>query len=500
MAYIFGVASQEHDLYRIWRDFMTGCGRPGQIEFSGTGNGRVNNLIYPDGSPLLYETVTLTCVTAEARKGTFSVQASSSGTLPDAVVGQVYKHTSIEFYLDFGLTDFAPGDTFTLRAASKPANKAGFSRVQGRPDTVTETFTLTCSRAGVQGGLPAQFSVQGSVSGSLPTLTQGTLYEATPIRLLLAADTSANQYAVGETLTLRTRINHLREVGQHWATLRQVASLTTTQFGKPIYDGDSELVLKGPGLSGTDEIFYGMQRFWSDGDARAHWNHYPMAGFVPALAIADQPQVQGGSSANATRACHTMWSQAIPYTIIASGRRFILLTRSNIYYSQSYQGFILPSTLPKYWGYPYFSGGTGDNRNISWSSLPSSRSAFWNYLGESEGGSAYVLAEDKGWRTIYGSNVEQISQYPVSRHVANAAYPHSEQQMFQLRNNLDGSVPLFQVQITPNRGFLDGVFAVPGRDGRQPEEIIVTREGKRLLVAQNHHRSGFNDFCAFALE
>ncbi len=45
MAYIFGVASQEHDLYRIWRDFLTGCGRPGQIEFSGAGNGRLNHLI-----------------------------------------------------------------------------------------------------------------------------------------------------------------------------------------------------------------------------------------------------------------------------------------------------------------------------------------------------------------------------------------------------------------------------------------------------------------------
>ena len=500
MAYIFGVASQEHDLYRIFRDFMTGCGRPGQIEFSGTGNGKLNNLIYPDGSALMYETVTVTCVTAEPRKGTFSVQATGTGALPDAVVGQVYKIAGIEFYLDFGSVDFAPGDTFTLRAGSKPANKVGFSRVQGRVNTVTETITLTCTRAGVQGGQPAQFSVAGDVSGALPALTQGTLYEANPIKLLLPLDATANQYAVGDTITLRTRINSLRQAGQHWATLRQVPSTATVQFGKTVYDGDSELVLKGPGLSGTDEIFYGMQRQWSDGDARANWNHFPMAGFVPNLSLSDQPQMQGGNSPSAARASHTMWSQSIPYTIIANGRRFILLTRSNIYYSQSYQGFILPSTLPKYWGYPYFSGGTGDSRDPTWSSLPSARSAFWNYLGENGGGSAWVLDEAKRWNLVYGANVEQTGPYPLSRHTPTTAYPHSEQQMAGLRNNLDGTVPLFQVQITPNRGFLDGVYAVPGRDGRQPEEIIVTREGKRLLVAQNHHRSGFNDFCAFALE
>ena len=117
MAFIFGVATQEADLYKIFRDYISGCGRPGKVVRSGTGNGELNNLIYPQGSAVLYETITLTCVSVATRGGTFSVVGSASGVLPDAVVGTVYKHALVEFYIDFGSTDFALGDSFTLTAA-----------------------------------------------------------------------------------------------------------------------------------------------------------------------------------------------------------------------------------------------------------------------------------------------------------------------------------------------------------------------------------------------
>ena len=68
MAFIFGVATQEADLYKIFRDYISGCGRPGKVVRSGTGNGELNNLIYPQGSAALYETITLTCVTAGPRQ------------------------------------------------------------------------------------------------------------------------------------------------------------------------------------------------------------------------------------------------------------------------------------------------------------------------------------------------------------------------------------------------------------------------------------------------
>lgn len=504
MAFIFGVASQEADLYKILRDFVTGCGRPGKIVRAGTGTGEVNNLIFPLSSTGAYETFTLTCVSTAARGGTFGVVGSASGTLPDAVVGQVYKHAKIEFYLDFGPVDYELGDTFTITCASKPSGKAGFGRFGGGPQAVTETWTLLCTSPGqqeiegVQPFIPAVFSVTGSVTGGLADLTQGVNYENSSLRLRVANDpTSSSQYIVGETITFEMTINPLRALGQHWATLRKTPDNATLQFGKAVEDTDLELILVGPGLSGDDAVYWGMTRAWNDASAYAVWTHWGMSGYIPSMPINEQPLVQGGQSG--VKPIHTFWSQQVPYTIIASGRCFKVLTRSNTYYSQSYQGLYLPSTLPKYNGYPYFSGGTGDTRSTFWSALSSNRASFWNYLGDTNGCSAYALTEVKGWPAMIGERTEQSGTIP-NYYGPYAVWPYHQRGMYDMRLNLDGSLPMFQCQLTPNMGFLDGVYAIPGRDGRQPEEIVVNRDGRRMVVVQNHHRAGFNDFCAFTLE
>ena len=510
MAFIFGVATQEADLYKIFRDYISGCGRPGKVVRSGTGNGELNNLIYPQGSAALYETITLTCVSVATRGGTFSVVGSASGVLPDAVVGTVYKHALVEFYIDFGSTDFALGDSFTLTAAVKPSSRAGFSKIKGKPGTKTETITLTCVTAGqreiagTQPFLPAVFDVSGSVSGTLPQLTQTVDYNPTVINLVLGAvPTSTDQYTVGQTITLETTINPLRAVNQQWAVLRRTPDGASSQFGNAVDDTDSELVIVGPGLAGADTVYYGMVRAWSDSEARAHWTHYGITGYIPNVSMVEQPTLQGGQTG--VKPIHTFWSLNIPYVIIASGRCFKVLTRSNIYYSQSYAGFALPNSLPKYWGYPYVIGGCGDSRDNLWSSLPIGRASFWNYKGNTSGGSGYLLDETRTWQNLLGDNSEigEGATYESSAYMRwgkhFSVYPSGSRYMYDLRANLDGSVPVFRQALTPNYGFLDGVYAVPGRDGRQPEEIMVMRDGRRMYITQNHHRSGFNDFCAFEL-
>lgn len=509
MAFIFGVATQEADLYKIFRDFLTGCGRPGKAVKTGTGNGQVNNLLFPEGGTGMYQTFTLTCVSTAVRGGTFGVVGSVSGTLPDATVGQVYKNPNLEFYLDFGTVDFVLGDQFVITCATKPASKPIFAHFTGGQEIATELVTMICTSAGVksipgvQAYVPAQFSVDGSVSGGLPDLTQGTLYENSALRCLLADEPlSDHQYGLGDVITVEMQINPLRSINQHWSVLRkaQIAA-GTLQFGVPQQNTDQELVVVGPGLSGDDSVYYGMTRAWNDSDASANWVHFGIAGYIPSMPINEQPIVQGGLSG--VRPIHAFWSLNIPYAIIASGRCFKLLTRSNIYYSQSYQGLFLPSTQPKYQGYPFFSGGCGDTRSILWSALSANRSSFWNYTGDSGGASAWTLRENKTWNAVWGDQTEANkpgSGPNLPNYTHPMAYPQAQRAMYDLRNNLDGTVPLMQVQLTPNLGFLDGVYAVPGRDGRAPEEIIVNRDGSRMLVVQNHHRSGFNDFAAFTLE
>ena len=504
MAFILGTATNEGELYKIVRDFLSGCARPGKVQFSGTGTGKLNNLLYPDNSPGVFEQFTLTCQNSAPRGGSFSVVGSVSGVMPDATVGQTYKHPLVEFYIDFGVTDYAVGDVFTITCGTRPSGTPNFTELKGGHEMGTELLTLTCIVAGqqhipgVQPFIPAQFSVAGSVSGTLPNLTQGTLYANSYLRALLASEaTSASQFAIGNEITIDFVQNPLRALGQHWEILRKVPTSTDQQFGQTVRDMDAELVMKGPGLSGDDEIFWGVTRNWSDSNANAYWTHYGLAGYIPSMPMNEQSGVQGGQSGH--RPIHTFWSLNVPYVLIASGRCFKLLTRSNIYYSQSYQGLFLPFTLPAYYGYPYVSGGTGNTANTMWSSLPSARSSFWNFLGADNAvSSCQIMSEAMGWEGMYGDSSERSTNYS-SWHAVNGVSPYTQNQMYDLRANLNGEVPLFRAQPTPNRGELDGVFAVPGRDGRQPEEILVNRDGSRAYVVQNHHRSGFNDFCAFIL-
>lgn len=505
MAFIFGVATQEGDLYKILRDFLAGAATPGQYTYSGTGTGDLNNLRLNPKHDGAYEEYVLTCESVAPRGGTFGVVGSRSGVLPDATVGTVYKTPHVEFYIDFGDVDFALGDRFVITTLTGELNRPRFAHLMGGPEMGTDVVTLTCTREEtINPPVPAMFSVQATSIGELPALTQGEWYRNQYLTLLLeSASTESSRFLVGDEIKIPFTRNPLRQANQHWQILRKTLISDPQQFGVTVPDMDSELVMRGPGLSGDDSVYWGMTRHWNDSTAAAWWVHYGMGGYIPNMPMNEQALVQGGQTG--VRPIHTFWSLNIPYTIIASGRCFKVLTRSNIYYSQSYQGLMLPTSMPKYYGYPYFSGGTGHTRSTMWSALSSARASFWNYLGNTQGStsgesSAYVVKDDRTWGAINGSWIETVSNPVRPNFNSNVSYPYAHQGMYDLRANLDGTVPLLPIQLSPNLGQLDGVFAVPGRDGRQPEEILVNSDGSRALVVQNHHRSGFNDFCAFILE
>lgn len=495
MAFIFGVATQEGDLYKILRDFLAGAATPGQYTYSGTGTGNLNNLRLNPKHDGAYEEYVLTCESVAPRGGTFGVVGSRSGVLPDATVGTVYKTPHVEFYIDFGDVDFALGDRFVITTLTGELDRPRFANLMGGPEMGTDVVTLTCTQEEtIDPPVPAMFSVQATSIGELPPLTQGEWYRNQYLTLFLeSASTESSRFLVGDEIKIPFTRNPLRQANQHWQILRKTLISDPQQFGVTVPDMDSELIMRGPGLSGDDSVFWGMTRNWNDSTAAAWWIHYGMGGYIPSMPINEQPLVQGGQTG--VRPAHTFWSLPIPYTIIASGRCFKVLTRSNIYYSQSYQGLMLPSSMPKYYGYPYYSGGTGLSNNLMWSALDSNRASFWNPTGTTATG--YVVGDDRTWVSMHGSIIETSNRPNFG---PNIMYPYAHQGLYELRSNLDDTVPQFPVQLSPNRGQLDGVFAVPGRDGRQPEEILVNSDGSRAIVVQNHHRSGFNDFCAFTLE
>lgn len=90
----------------------------GTADGGNTGNGTMTAV---EGRRYLkVGTYTLTCNTAVANGGIFSVVDPDGISLPDAVVGTAYESDQIAFLLNDGATDFIVGDIFTLAVTIDP--------------------------------------------------------------------------------------------------------------------------------------------------------------------------------------------------------------------------------------------------------------------------------------------------------------------------------------------------------------------------------------------
>lgn len=89
-----------------------GVGRVTVPTVVGTGNGTATVVF---ASPeVLKGNYVVTCITAAANGGTFSVVSPAGKALPNAVVGTPYRSREINFTLNDGSTDFIVGDVFTF--------------------------------------------------------------------------------------------------------------------------------------------------------------------------------------------------------------------------------------------------------------------------------------------------------------------------------------------------------------------------------------------------
>jgi hypothetical protein len=89
-----------------------GVGRVTIPTVVGTGNGTATVVFA--GPEVLKGNYVVTCITAAANGGTFSVVNPAGKALPNAVVGTPYRSREINFTLNDGATDFIVGDVFTF--------------------------------------------------------------------------------------------------------------------------------------------------------------------------------------------------------------------------------------------------------------------------------------------------------------------------------------------------------------------------------------------------
>lgn len=409
MAYQEGTAAGLDDLQRKLASFICGIGASGATGFTGTGNGtlvKAGDFPFLAGTgctPLtVTETWTITCITAAANGGTFSVVGSVSGAQANAVVGTPYDNGKIAFTINDGTTDFTVGAAFTIATTQGPAS------------------------------------------------AEGCAWE------YLGRDSS----------------------GTGWPWFR------------------------GKGLSGTENIYFGMFAYSDPGSGIYNLWLSGSTTFNSSAVTAAQP----GVSPTIT-AC--LWNGSMPFFFSVNGQRIVGVAKVSTRYSSFYAGKMLPYGTPTEYGYPYYLGATSGNPLTSWTTTRGDARSFAD-----PGVGAGVLYFPSGvWRTVnnYADNLGAEGQYGPGLQSAHI-WPYSTEniaagtdlRLRELRDNVDGTYTLLPLVILSTSqepgvmGELDNAFYVSGFGN--DSENLVTVGGDDYKVFQNFFRTNRWDFFALKME
>ncbi len=286
--------------------------------------------------------------------------------------------------------------------------------------------------------------------------------------------------------------------GQEWAELRWAAGADT-----------QELIIKGPGTAGSDEIYCGIKTWEDSTQARYIWEMNGFIGYNAANQFDDQP---GAIPQSKYPPKMTLANASMAYWFVASGRRAVIVVKIGAIYEAAYLGFFIPYATPAEYPYPLFIGGsmTGENDQLDSSvETPTHRVfAIPGGAGGSQGSpsTASYRTQDGTWarpKVKYGSS---SNEYTPSAGTVDFVLPYGDYFSPKIRENLDGSYTLKPIiparsKTSTAHGFqgeLDGCYFVSGFGNAS--ENIVQIGGIDHLVIQNVYRTDTDDFWALKLE
>ena len=269
----------------------------------------------------------------------------------------------------------------------------------------------------------------------------------------------------------------------HWQMLLKIKTLaeangwTTLRYLNPTpYTDPSvvrELILKGTGLSGDQEIFIGFRAYQ---EVTADYYNLSVAGFtgyVAGNAFTAQPGYFGsGVPAHNNR---------IDYWLAVNAQRIAFgLKVGTPVYEHGYAGYFLPYATPSQYPYPLVVGGM-------LSGVPATRFSDTSHSMPYKGSRANfkVRFVDGTWK--------QIDTWPWNNNYLAGTT--------QLRDTAS-TYPLLPVLLTdsgPNLyGELDGVHYISGFNNAV--ENTLTIGGSTYVVLQDVARTGFTDYIALRLD
>ncbi|WLT32266.1 hypothetical protein [Geothrix sp. PMB-07] len=278
---------------------------------------------------------------------------------------------------------------------------------------------------------------------------------------------------------------------QAWTALRNVTG---------------EAILRGPGLTGTDQIFIGMKSFSDVSADYYNWVLSGFTGFDAGLPFEGQPGAHHtGWGASQSGPILTLQNAAIPYWMGATGRWVWVVAKVGTVYVSCVAGFALtPFASPGQWPYPMVLGANmawpgelslAGNTNLRWSYAGTqNRNWFNSGSGLGREGQLRVRLNDGTWWS-FGPNysAREGTIYPIGNGNSD------------LRPNLDGTyqrLPLILSRATETGekdvlGQFDQVNWVPGF-GNAAENTHPDGSDTWLAVP-NVFRATKTDYAAFKL-
>lgn len=313
--------------------------------------------------------------------------------------------------------------------------------------------------------------------------------------------------------------------GQEWTVAWQHATLP-------------ELVLQGPGLSGTDEVLVGLKRV--DGALTSGESAIWMSGCTGVIPTATD-WTGHVNCLNRTPAIF-LDHNPMQYWMVANGRRFVVVVKISTVYQAMYGGFFLPYSNPVSYPYPLFIGGTrglghgqtGYEQPTSWRDSETDRYRHFVYPrpGTYADASGCMLDPAGIWMdgsVDYDSLDFMMPRFKVGprafpRHLGPLATYDTQPNYgswltaegrigyndfrSRIMAGLDGEMPLTPITLMKFNnstnpapvtfGILDGCFSVPGTGN--VAENIITAAGVNHLVVPNVMRTNLDEYWALALE
>jgi hypothetical protein len=278
---------------------------------------------------------------------------------------------------------------------------------------------------------------------------------------------------------------------QAWTALRNVTG---------------EAILRGPGLTGTDQIFVGMKSFSDAGADYYNWVLSAFTGFASGLAFEAQPGAHHtGWGANQSGTILTLQNALMRYWLSANGRWIHLEVQVGTVYVPAILGFALtPYASPGQWPYPMVLGANqawanaltlAGNTSLRWSYTGTENRA-WFGAGSGAGRASQLrvrLADGTWWGFGPTYTTGQGTIYPLANGAAD------------MRPNLDGTYQ--RLPLILSRASASGEIDVLGQFDQvnwvtgyaNAAENTLTEGADTWLVVPNVFRSTKVDYAAFKL-